>query len=265
MIKLKESERSRLLSYLLTEPEINMFFIGVIENHCIDSDEVAVYAEENKHRDDWNIVILKYYDNFILYSRDDAFQINEVVEFLKDDIVDSINGKANVIRQIAPFFPHMKVEEKTMLRLENLKETPYELGKVKVRLLTPKDAGMIIDLYAQNIEYESNYQSNREKYIDERRNNLAGEGIAVGLIYKNKLISVAEISADNDMTGLIVGIATHPKYYGRGYATQAISALCSEAFKRGKKHICIFHDNPQVKRLLMNIGFEEKSQYALLH
>jgi len=265
MIKLKESERSRLLDYLMTEPEINMFFIGVIENHCIDSDEVAVYAEENPGSDDWDIVVLKYYDNYILYSHDDVFQINAVVDLLKEDIVDSINGKANVIRQIAPFFPHMKVEEKTMLRLDNLKETPYELGKVKIRLLTPKDAGMIIDLYAQNSENELNYISNREKYIDERRNNLAGEGIAVGLLYKNKLVSVAEITADNDLTGLIVGIATHPQYYGRGYATQAISALCLEAFKRGKKHICIFHDNPKVKSLLLNIGFEEKSQYALLH
>ena len=265
MIKLKESERSRLLRYLATEPEINMFFIGVIENHCIDSDEVTVFAEVNSTKDGWNIVILKYYDNYILYSHDDVYKVNDVVNLLKEDIVDSINGKANIIRRIAPFFPNMKVEEKTMLRLDNLKETPFELGKVKVRLLKPEDAGMIIDLYAQNIEFESNFLNNREKYIIERRNNLAGEGIAVGLMYKNKLVSVAEISADNDLTGLIVGIATHPKYYGQGFATQAITALCSEAFRRGKKHICVFHDNPKIKNLLTNIGFEEKSHYALLH
>ena len=265
MIKLKESERSRLLRYLATEPEINMFFIGVIENYCIDSDEVTVFAEENPGKKDWKIVILRYYDNYILYSQDDNYNVEDVVELLKEDIVDSINGKASIIRRIAPFFPHMKVEEKSLLRLDSLKEAPHEPRKVKARLLTPADAGKIIDLYAQNTENESYYVNNREKYIEERRMNLEGEGIAVGLLYKNKLVSVAEISADNDMTGLIVGIATHPKYSGQGYATQAISILCSEAFKRGKKHICAFQDNPQVKNLLVNVGFEEKSQYALLH
>ncbi|MCL2719554.1 MAG: GNAT family N-acetyltransferase [Lachnospiraceae bacterium] len=265
MRKVKESERTRLLNYLATEPEINMFFIGVIENHCLDSDEVEVFVEENPKIDDWNIVILKYYDNYILYSRDDNFQLKAVVDFLKNDIVDSVNGKSSIIRRIAPFFPRMKVEEKSLLRLDNLTAAAIDYGKVKIRILTPEDAGSIIDLYAQNIDYESSFVSNKEKYIAERRSNLEGNGIAVGLIYKHRLVSVAEISTDNDLTGLIVGIATHPKYYGRGFATQAITALCIEAFRQGKKHICVFHDNPKITSLLKNIGFEEKSQYALLH
>ena len=265
MIKLKESERTRLLKYLLTEPEINTFFIGVIENHCIDSDEVSVYAEENTENDSWNIVVLKYYENYILYSFEDNYQLEELVDFLKEDVVDSINGKADIVRRIAPFFPHMKVEEKAILRLDNLNDISFENGKVKVRLLSPDDANRIIDLYAKNIDHESDFISNRENYVAERRTNLENDGIAVGLMYKRRLVSVAEISTDNDLTGLIVGIATHPKYYGRGFATQATSALCAEAFRRGTKHICALHDNPKVMNLLKNIGFEEKSRYALLH
>jgi predicted GNAT family acetyltransferase len=274
MRKLRESERPHLLDYLMAEPEINMFFIGVIENHCIDSDEVTVFAEEAAdgqghgppEGDAWDIVILKYYDNYILYSHGDNFNLPLIVAFLKSDIVDSINGKATTIRRIAPFFPHLQMEEKSILRLDNLSEIPLQYSKAKVRILTSADAKKIIELYAQNKHYAHRFSGNKEKHIAERRASLEGNGIAVGLIYKQKLVSVAEISADNDVTGLLVGIATHPKYYGRGFATQAISALCAEAFSRGKKHICVLHDECiDATNLLKNVGFEEKNHYALLH
>lgn len=265
MIKLKESERFRLLKYLAMEPEVNMFFIGVIENHSLDSDEVAVYAEENQEKDGWNLVVLRFYDNYILYGHDESYKIDAIVDFLKADIVDTVNGKASIIRRIAPFFPHMKAEEKSMLRLDSVKESVLNNRKVKVRLLKPEDASLIVDLYAQNLDYGANFSGDKEKYVAERRNNLEGGGLAVGLIIKKKLVSVAEITADNDLTGLIVGIATHPKYYGKGFATHAITTLCSEAFRRGKKHICIFDENPKIMKLLKKIGFEEKNHYGVLH
>jgi len=267
MRRLKESERSRLREYLLAEPEINLFFIGLIENNSINSDDVMVFAEESGTDQDmkWDIVILRYYDNYVLYSYDDIFPVKKVVDFLKMDIVDSLNGKASVLRKIAPFFPHMKMEEKVTLRLDGLNETAIDKGKVKLRLLTPQDAGKIVELYSLSKDCALNYGKEKNDYIAERRGRLAGEGIAIGLIYKHRLVSVAEIAADNDITGLIVGIATHPKYYGRGFATQAITALCEEAFRRGKKHICFLHENSNTTSLLKNIGFEEKNQFALLH
>lgn len=264
MRKLKETERSHLLKYLSAEPDINMFFIGVVENHSLDSDEIAVYAEDHPLHH-FCIVILKYFENYILYSDTDSYQVESVVNFLKNDIVDLVNGKANIIRRIAPFFPHMKEEGRSLYRLENLNESMLENSKVKVRILTPEDAGSIVELYAQNIEYGSDFLINKEKYIEERRKNLENDGIAVGLMYKNKLVSVAELSACHDMAGLVAGLATHPKYYGRGFATHALTALCEEALRRGKKDICVLHDNPKIMNILKNVGFDEKNQYALLH
>ncbi|MCL2050617.1 MAG: GNAT family N-acetyltransferase [Lachnospiraceae bacterium] len=265
MKKLKEQERPNLLAYLKAEPEINMFFIGIIENFSLDSDEACVYVEENPHNGSFNMVILKHYENYILYSHDDSYQLEEAVDFLKEDIVDTINGKEGIIRRIAPFFPQMKIEEKSVFCLGLLAKASFEHSKVKTKMLKPDDAASIIDLYAQNIAYEAGFFANKEKYIAERRSNLEGNGFAVGLFYRNKLVSVAEISADNDLIGLITGVATHPKYYGRGFATHAITVLCEEAFRQGIKHISVFQDNPKIMSLLKKIGFEEKGQYALLH
>ena len=44
MKKLMESDRARILDYVGHEPEVNVFFIGDIENFGVDSDEVNVFA-----------------------------------------------------------------------------------------------------------------------------------------------------------------------------------------------------------------------------
>jgi predicted GNAT family acetyltransferase len=265
MKKLTESDRSDLIEYLLFEPEINAFFIGVIENHSLECDEVTVYVEDSEDHS-WDVVLLRYCENYIIYGNKENFDLVAVVNFLqRARILDSVNGKASIIRKIAPYFPQMQLEEKSVMRLDKNSEAPSEGSKAKVRVLTPDDAKKITNLYAQNENYRAHDSESRERAIAEHRANLAGGGIAVGLIYNHKLVSVAEIIADNDMIGLIVGVATHPKYYGRGFATQTIAALCDEAFRRGKKYVCVLHDESDNINILKNVGFKEKNQYSLLH
>ncbi|MDR0221201.1 MAG: GNAT family N-acetyltransferase [Lachnospiraceae bacterium] len=266
MKKLTESDRRDLLEYLLFEPEINAFFIGVIENHSLECDEVTVYVEDSNGDGTWDVVLLRYCENYIIYGNKENFDLISVVNFLqRERILDSVNGKASIIRKIAPYFPQMQMEEKSVLRLDKNSEAPPENNKTKVRVLTPDDARKITNLYAQNENYRAQDLQSREKATAEHRANLAGGGIAVGLIYNHKLVSVAEIIADNDMIGLIVGVATHPKYYGRGFATQTIAALCAEAFRRGKKYVCVLHDESDNISILKHVGFQEKSHYSLLH
>jgi predicted GNAT family acetyltransferase len=266
MKKLTESDRSELLEYLLLEPEINAFFIGVIENHSLSCDEVSVYVDDSDGDNVWDIVLLRYCENYIIYGNTENFDLISVVNFLqKDRILDSVNGKASIVRKIAPFFPQMQFEEKSVMCLDSSSEAHVEDGKAKIRVLTPDDARKITNLYAQNENYHAISWEKREKAVAEHRANLAGGGIAVGLMYNHRLVSVAEIIADNDTIGVIVGVATHPKYYGRGFATQTIAALCAEAFRRGKKYVCVLYDESVNVGILRNVGFQEKSHYSLLH
>jgi predicted GNAT family acetyltransferase len=266
MKKLTESDRNELLAYLLMEPEINAFFIGVIENHSLECDEVTVYVEDSDGNGAWDIVLLRYCENYIIYGNSENFDLISVVRFLqKERILDSVNGKASIIRKIAPYFPQMQMEEKSVLRLDSNSEAASGSSKAKARILTPNDAKKITELYEQNEHFRHHSAELREKAIARHRANLMEGGIAVGLIYNHRMVSVAEIIADNDMIGLIVGVATHPKYYGRGFATQTIAALCAEAFRRGKKYVCVLHDETANVEMLKRVGFQEKSHYSLLH
>lgn len=268
MRKVLESERGRILEYVMAEPEINLFFIGDIENYGVDSDEVEIFVQEvdiyvpgvGKM---WDSLTLRYFDNYIIYSRTDSFQLDPVIQFLKGRIVDSMNGKASIMRRIAPFFPKMRLEVQYLLKCSRVKENPVSVSEGELRLLTEEDAEKIVDLYLSVVETAPRYEK-REKKIAERKSSLHKGGFGMGAFSGERLISVAEISAECARSGMIIGVATHPDFRGRGYAMKTVSALCEEAFGRGKEFLCLFYSNPDAGRLYKKIGFEEKGQYALM-
>ncbi len=263
MRKMKETERAQILEYVMAEPEINLFFIGDIENYGIDSDEINVYVQEEGEA--WDSLVLRYFDNYIIYSQKDTFRIEPVIAFLKDKIIDSMNGKASILRRIAPFFPKMRLDIEYMLRCNHVEKNMITVEDAKLRLLTAEDAEEIVDLYITVEETTLRFEETRSKKIAERRANLERDGFAMGMFYQDQLVSVAEISADSARSGMIIGVATHPDFRGRGYSSKTTSALCEEAFKRGKEFLCVFYDNPDAGRLYKKIGFEEVDKYALMY
>ena len=263
MRKMKEAERAQILEYVMKEPEINLFFIGDIENYGIDSDEINVYVQEEGGL--WDSMVLRYFDNYIIYSQKDSFRVEPVIAFLKDRIIDSMNGKASIMRRIAPFFPKMRLDIEYMLRCNHVEKNAITMSDAKLRLLTAEDAEDIVDLYIAVAETSLRFEETRSKKIAERRANLERDGFGMGMFHDGQLVSVAELSADNAKSGMIIGVATHPDYRGKGYSTKTTSALCEEAFKRGKEFLCVFYDNPDAGRLYKKIGFEEMDKYALMY
>ncbi len=263
MRKLRETERGCILDYVMAEPEINLFFIGDIENYGIESDEVGVYVYEDG--ENWDSLVLKYFDNYIIYSHNDTFLVDPIIAFLKNKIIDSMNGKASIMRRIAPFFPKMRLDIQYMLRCNHVAKSSIMVTDAELRILTCADAEQIVDLYITVEETTIRFEETRSKKIAERRANLRRGGFAMGMFWDDELVSVAEISADSEKSGMIIGVATHPDFRGKGYSTVTTTALCEEAFKRGKEFLCVFYDNPNAGRIYKKIGFEEMDKYALMY
>lgn len=114
MRRLGESERARILEYVGKEPEMNLFFIGDIENYGIDSEIVTIYANETA--DGWDFLLLKYYDFYLLYSQNETYDTAAAAEFLQNRTVDTISAKASLLRQLIPFFPDRFYQETQMCR-----------------------------------------------------------------------------------------------------------------------------------------------------
>lgn len=287
MRRLGESERARILEYVGKEPEMNLFFIGDIENYGIDSEIVTIYANETA--DGWDFLLLKYYDFYLLYSQNETYDTAAAAEFLQNRTVDTISAKASLLRQLIPFFPDRFYQETQMCRCgaDDLKAfdrcfshastrnapeiscTSNGLHNLRkehsfyIRALSVADLDAMLQLLLQIEEFSHTYQ-----HPDKARQQLAQElqsgELAVGAFEGDRLISIAKTSASNSKSAMLTGVATLSDRRGQGCASAVVHSLCRQSFQAGREFLCLFYDNPKAGRIYRRIGFCEIGGYGML-
>lgn len=262
IITLHEEDREAILDYVSAEPEMNLFFIGDIENYGVESETVNLYV--NLEDGKWDCLLLRFHDFYLLYSQDEEYSVEPVAEFLKGRIVDCISGKTSLLKKLAPFYPQWKLESTYMTRCDVINGDLEVPDCGKVRRLTVADVDNTIDLIMQIDEFAEHQKGRREKSCREFEQELRSGCIAVGAFEDGRMVSTARTSADNSVSAMITGVATLKEYRGRGLATETVVTLCREAFGEGKKFLCLFYDNPAAGRIYNRIGFKEMGQYAML-
>lgn len=261
IITLQEQDRAKILEYVGREPEMNLFFIGDIENFGVSSETVSIYA--NVEDGEWDCLLLRFHDFYILYSQREDYRTEPVVEFLKGRMVECISGKTELIQKLIPYFPDKTLSSTYMTRCD-VDPVDMQAAKCgKIRRLTADDVDNIMDMMEQIEEFAASYDGKREKRCEEMKMEIEAGCIAVGVFEGDKLVCQARTSADNSMSAMVVGVATLEAYRGKGYATAAVKTLCREAFKSGRKFLCLFYNNPVAGRIYNRIGFKEIGEYAM--
>lgn len=261
MRKLGEGDRKRLLEYVCREPEMNLFFIGDIENYGIDTDEVSIYVQEDGP--DWDCVLLRYFDFYILYSQKEMCRADCVAEFLRERTVDCISGKTELVKQIADFYPEKTLQETLMCRCDRSSLACGGREDSRVRRLTSKDIPEMMALYLQIEEFAASFR-NPEKVEEQLASELEKGELAAGLFINQKLVSLARTSASNSMSTMVVGVATSPDARRKGYASAVVNALCRQEFAEGREFVCLFYDNPEAGKIYRRAGFRELGSYSML-
>lgn len=278
MRKLGEEDRQQLLEYVGKEPEMNLFFIGDIESYGIDTEEVSIYVQEDERG--WDCVLLRFFDFYLVYSQREQYQAKLVARFLEGKTVDCFSGKTELVKQLAPFYPGLNIQETLMCRCdrssllrseemtaktqaENIKSGQPRASAANIRRLTAADSPEIMRLYLQIEEFAAGYRQ-PQKAEEQLRADLENGELAVGLFENGRLVSVAKTSASNSVSSMIVGVATAPEARKRGYASVVIKALCSLAFEGKREFLCLFYDNPEAGRIYRRMGFLEIGSYSMM-
>lgn len=256
-----EEERARILEYISKEPEMNLFFYGDIENFGVESEEVSILVHEREGV--WNSLLLKYFDYYLVYSQAEDYEVEPIVAYLKGKTVDCISGKTSLVQRLAPYYPMYTVTSTYLSRCNHVQKQNRNIGQASIRKLDKADVENMIDFYLLIEEFAKTYQGKRDKMIKQELVNME-HGMAYGVFLENELVAVAETSADNTISAMVVGVATHPEYRGRGYAMAVVTKLCEESFQNGKSFLCLFYNNPSAGRLYKKVGFEEVGEYAML-
>lgn len=261
MRKLTERDRGKLLEYVGAEPEVNLFFIGDVENFGVESDEVGIWAFGSEETRD--SVVLRFMNNFVVYSRNAGYDAGEVGAFLRTQNPGMISGRLDLIDRLKGFFPERHLSAETLSKCVAVMAEVRVPDGTLLRRLTPDDAEELAALLAGIEEFRVSY-GDVDASIRKLRKNLAFGSTGVGLYSDGMLISTAQTTAENSVSAMVVAVATHPAFRGRGCASAVVSGLCREAFRNGKKFLCLFYDNPQAGRIYNRLGFEPVGQYALL-
>ncbi len=74
MRRLRHEDRDWLMTYLQRDPAYNLFLIGDIENFGFNEPFQDLMAYRRAHSDRVDSVLLRYHQNFIVYSDHDDFE-----------------------------------------------------------------------------------------------------------------------------------------------------------------------------------------------
>lgn len=268
MRQLIEADRERIMAYIKKEPELNLLFSSAIEKYGICSANVHVYAagvEEN-----WDCLLMQYYDDYILYSHQEQLPLQEIADFLRERQVDCIRGKVVHVKPFQIFYPERVLKENNLC-CYNRTEWEFDryrnkksIGKeVSIKRLYSKDSAAMMDVYLSAEEFARTFQY-PEKSEHKMKTELEDGELAVGVYEKNKLMSVARTSGSDGLGSMVVCVATNPVCRGKGYASLAVQTLCDMAFEIGKQFLCLYYSSPVAGKIYTRIGFKTIGDYAML-
>ena len=264
---LTEADRAWVLDYIAAEPEFNLFLFGDLENYGFSGDPVSVYATENA-AGARNGVLLQYYAYFLLYSADPAFDGAETAAFLRERECATLSGKADVVRRVMPYMPDKKLRITYLSRCSRVHDSAVPAlpdGAALVRVYAdgvPDVMRMLatIDEFASDMETEEDLADE----IERTKKELAHGSVQYAVYDHGALAAAASSSGANSQSAMVMAVATLPSFRGRGYASNAVAAVCRDSFAEGRRFLCLFYDNPEAGRMYRKIGFEEIGEYAML-
>ena len=261
LIKANEEHRLSIMNYCKTEPSINLFIMGDIENFGFNSEfqDVWIQIIEDKLVG----VVLRYHDNLIIYSKDLDMDMGEINCLLSEMDIKVISGKLSVISLLYPLVAE-NYEKKEMFFCELKDGSSLRKEDTDIVIAEYDDAMEIAKAYGQIKEFKGMYSDDvQERYKQISTRIKTKEGIHMFKKENGKIISHGNTTAETSVAGMIGGIFTLPEYRNKGLGSKMVEALASSLLSRGKI-ACLFFNNPDAGKIYYKLGFKDIDKWAIL-
>ncbi|MCF8009434.1 MAG: GNAT family N-acetyltransferase [Halanaerobiales bacterium] len=250
--ELNENDKAKVIKYLIAEPALNLFMLGDIENYGFNNVDFQRLWGEFDNQGKIKSVLLRYYDNNIIYSRGD-YNVEKISEVIKANNPKMLTGKKESVQKLDSFLEISNKRDTYFTKLNKAKELYKGNLLNKVKKTRVKEVKYLWELHKRIKEFDDleSLERKEKKYKDK-----TGRGYHILNEKGNKAISCAETTAENSYSAMIIGVATDPDYRNKGLASAVMSKLCKEVLKEGKE-LCLFYDNPKAGKIYKRIGFED--------
>jgi predicted GNAT family acetyltransferase len=261
MRKLTREDQSVLLEYLLEESAINLFILGDIENFGMSTEFMDIWGAFDE-KGAYQGVLLRYYDFFILYSKNNEFDGEEIeVVLKKHGKVECLSGKESTmdkfLKTSAIHAKSVKVDYYVGLR-NSVNELPQ-----KSRYETVKGTVEDVDDVVLLLNTIEEFGGMSQTGIDGMKKELEKGGARLYLVRDgHKVVATARSAAENSRSAMIVGVATDIAYRKQGLASTCMMKLCRELLGEGKE-VCLFYDNPKAGSIYRALGFQDVGMWIM--
>jgi len=258
--KLEEKDRALVLDFLSEEPSINLFAIGDIEVFGFEEDFQDVWGQFK----DTNLkgVLLRYNQNFIPYWKKREFNPAEFIKIIEKSSIKNrmISGKKSILENFENIFDNYNKKETYFCELKKAENLIEDTSEIKVAQVSDK---FRIPKFTNTIEEFSDSPDVTPEQFEKKLKTNSGRAYYIENS-KGDIISVAQTTAENSQSAMIVGVATKPGYRRKGLVSKCMSKLCKNYLKEGKT-LCLFYDNPEAGKIYKKIGFKEIDKWTMIY
>lgn len=246
------NEQEELLQFLKKEPEVNLFMIADLEFYGMNNNFIKVWYEKSKEK--ISTVVLTYYKNMILYSDFNDYDVNELMNLVKETNIDFFSCNEFNYKYIKPMFETIFTIRKHILaKITQLIKPKFVL--LPAQIASVNDAENIVESLYKVQEFRDYIPQNIKSKVSETIRKIE-DGFAIHYIIKRNGIVVANAntSALCSSSAMIGGVFTLPEMRNLGLATSVVYSLCD--FLLNKQIIpLLFFENPQAASIYHRIGF----------
>lgn len=259
MRKLTENNLEQVMTFLSEEPSINLFIIGDIERFGFDKDFQELWGSFDDH-DQLIGVLLRYNENFIPYFKDENCDITAYTKIIqsfsghkmisgKESVVKHFDGILGECHEKSTYFCEITCTDELLDPGEDIKKAGLEDAPRIYELLQGIEEFLISDTNSiERIKRNMEQKSGRIYYIE----NELGD-----------MVSLAQTTAENSKSAMVVGVATKVGYRRKGYMGRCLSKLCGEVLNEGKT-LCLFYDNPEAGSVYHRVGFKSIGKWRMM-
>lgn len=257
--KLSEQDRQQVMEFLSEEPSINLFIIGDIEAFGFEEEFQELWGQYNDEAE-LEGVLLRYHENFIPYYKDTTVDMTGFKDIvLKNDGKTFMSGKESVLQYFSSLLPNHNVKSTYFCEMKEQLHT-HQDGNGTIKIATVEDAGRISNLLLQIVEFNTaaaDVERIAHKILTK-----------TGRIYyieneEGEMITIAQTTAENSRSAMVVGVATLEAYRGKGLVSQCLSKLCEDMLAEGKS-LCLFYDNPKAGKIYHKLGFQTIDNWIMV-
>jgi predicted GNAT family acetyltransferase len=255
MIKLLDkSQYSIITDYLKRDAITNYFIITSLERLPEENMFEKIWVESTREGGIAAVLCKRKTGNMQFYS-DSKFDIKKFCEILNKEDFNKLIGHEAIIESFVQYFNFSKkVEGSYISKLDcNTKVVIYK-EDINIEIMKLQDIDRIIELYKEVFNGFATKKSMIRKLEE-------GTGRGCYIKQDDIIVCAAQTSYENDNSAIIIGVATHPQYRRKGYASKCLSKLCRELVKEGKD-LYLQYDNIEAGKIYNKLGFVDIGRMA---